>query len=65
MMTTPDKISAMPANPDKITTSMDLVNGFRVISAVTMTIYWITNAIILGYLWQRFQPHIEREQKIS
>lgn len=55
----------MPPNPDKITTSMDLVNGFRVISAVTMTIYWITNAIILGCLWQKFHPHIEREQKIN
>jgi hypothetical protein len=55
----------MPPNPDAIKTPMDLVNGFREISAVTMTIYWIANAIILGYLWKKFQPHIEREQKIN
>ena len=52
----------MPSYPDKITTSMDIVNGFRMVSAITMTLYWITNAIILGALWQRFQPHITREQ---
>jgi hypothetical protein len=55
----------MPPNPDKISTLMDLVNGFRAISAITMTIYWIANAIILGYLWKRFQPHLEKEQKLS
>ncbi len=55
----------MPPNPDVIKTPMDLVNGFREISAVTMTIYWIANAIILGYLWKRFQPHLEKEQKLS
>ena len=47
----------MPPYPDKITISMDLVNGFRTVSAITMTIYWISNAIILGFLWKKFQPH--------
>jgi predicted cobalt transporter CbtA len=56
---------AMPPNPDAIRTPMELVNGFRAISAVTMTAYWIVNAIILGYLWKRFQPHIEKEQKLN
>lgn len=56
---------AMPPNPDPIKTSMELVNGFRAVSAVTMTAYWIVNAIILGYLWKRFQPHLEKEQKLS
>src|SRR6267143_2100947 len=53
--------AVMPPNPDAIKTPMDLVNGFREISAVTMTIYWIANAIILCYLWKRFQPHLEKE----
>jgi preprotein translocase subunit SecG len=35
---------------------MDLVNGFRVVSTVTMTAYWIANAMILGFLWEKFQP---------
>src|SRR5947208_1447383 len=47
---------------NKITTSMDIVNGFRMVSAITMTLYWIANAVILGALWRRFQPHITREQ---
>ena len=55
----------MPPNPDKISISMDLVNGFRALSAATITMTWIVNAIILGYLWKRFQPHLEREQKIN
>ena len=52
----------MPPYQDKITTSMDIVNGFRTVSAITMTLYWIVNAVILGALWRRFQPHITREQ---
>jgi len=53
--------AVMPQNPDAVTAPMDLVNGFRVISLGTMTMTWIVNAIILGYLWQRFQPqsHID------
>ncbi|MGI0072287.1 MAG: CbtA family protein [Nitrosotalea sp.] len=47
----------MPPYPDKITISMDLVNGFRTVSAITMTIYWIANGIILGWLWKKIQPH--------
>lgn len=53
----------MPPNPDKISAPMELVNGFRALSAVTITMTWIVNAVILGYLWQRFQPHIERGPK--
>ena len=55
----------MPSNPDPIRTPVELVNGFRAISAVTVTVTWIVNAIILGYLWQRFKPHIEKEQEIN
>lgn len=51
----------MPPNPDPIRTPMDLVNGFRVISAVTVTASWIVNALILGFLWQKFQPHLEKQ----
>ncbi|TLX79673.1 MAG: CbtA family protein [Thaumarchaeota archaeon] len=51
--------------PDKITAPIDLVNGFRIVSAATMSMYWLVNAIILGFLWQKFQPHTTRQQKIS
>lgn len=55
----------MPPNPDKIQTPMDIVNGFRAISAVTMTAYWIANAIILGWLWKRYSPHEESKQVLK
>ncbi|MGI0026434.1 MAG: CbtA family protein [Nitrosopumilaceae archaeon] len=48
----------MPQNPDKITAPLDLINGFRIASLSTMTLYWIVNAIILGLLWQKFQPDV-------
>ncbi|HEV2193572.1 MAG TPA: CbtA family protein [Nitrosopumilaceae archaeon] len=46
----------MPQNPDKITAPLALINGFRMASLSTMTLYWIVNAVILGLLWQKFQP---------
>ncbi len=55
----------MPQNPDKIITPIELVNGFRTVSVITMTTYWITNAVILGWLWKKFQPHIENERVLK
>ncbi len=46
----------MPPNPDPIKISMDLVNGFRAISAATMIAYWIANAVILGWMWKKIKP---------
>ena len=46
----------MPQNPDPIKTPIELVNGFRAISAGTMTVYWIANAIILGWMWKKAKP---------
>ena len=48
----------MPQNPDKITAPLDLINGFRIASLSTTTLYWIVNAVILGLLWQKFQPDV-------
>ena len=50
--------AVMPSNPDLINTSMDLVNGFRIISASTMTAYWIANGIILGWMWKKVKPDV-------
>ena len=52
----------MPENPDELIAPSDLTNGFRIASASTVTIFWILDAIILGALWQKFQPHIEKNQ---
>ena len=47
---------AMPPNPDPIRTPMEIVNGFRTISAVTVTAAWIANGLILGWMWKKFKP---------
>ena len=46
----------MPPNPDEITAPMDLVNGFRVMSVVAVSVFWVSVAVILGGLWQKFRP---------
>jgi len=47
---------AMPENPDKINTSMDLVNNFRIMSAFTVSVYWLSLALIFGSLWHHYKP---------
>ena len=49
---------AMPENPDRITT-MDLVDHFRMMSAFTVSLYWLSLGIILGSLWHHYKPHKE------
>ncbi|MFB5630117.1 MAG: CbtA family protein [Nitrosopumilaceae archaeon] len=46
----------MPDNPDKVTAPMDLVSGFRIMSVVAVSIFWIANGIILGAFWQKYNP---------
>ena len=49
----------MPENPDQITTPMDLVNHFRIMSALTMSLFWLSLGLVLGSLWMHFKPHKE------
>lgn len=46
----------MPPNPDEITAPMDLVNGFRIMSVIAVSIFWASLAFILGAFWHKFQP---------
>jgi formate-dependent nitrite reductase membrane component NrfD len=46
----------MPPNPDEITAPMDLVNGFR---AMSVSVFWVSLAFILGALWHKFRPDSE------
>ena len=46
----------MPDNPDEVTAPMDLVNGFRAMSVVAVSIFWISIAVILGAFWQKYNP---------
>ncbi|MEW6588199.1 MAG: CbtA family protein [Thermoproteota archaeon] len=47
---------AMPPNPDAVTAPSELVNWFRVTSAIAVSVFWLAIALILGILWQKFQP---------
>lgn len=46
-----------PPNPDKITAPTDLVNGFRIMSMLTMTIFWIILGLTFGLIWEKLKPH--------
>jgi predicted cobalt transporter CbtA len=46
-----------PPNPDDITISMNLVMNFRIVSTLTMGIFWGILGIVLGSLWDKVKPH--------
>ena len=48
---------ALPANPDAVTAPENLVNSFRIVSAATMTVFWVLLGGILGAMWGRAKPH--------
>lgn len=50
-------IVVLPANPDPVTAPADLVNGFRLASGATMTVFWLLMGAILGAFWDRTRPH--------
>lgn len=50
-------IFVMPDNPDEVNAPLDLVNGFRMMSALAVTTFWISMGLILGLLWTKFKPH--------
>ena len=49
----------MPPSPDEVTAPMDLVNGFRTMSVMAVTTFWVAEAIILGLLWQKYKTKLE------
>lgn len=53
----------MPPNPDEVTIQTELLDGFRAMSAVGVTIFWVALAIILGTLWQKFRPDSKTKLK--
>ena len=46
----------MPPNPDEVTAPMELVNGFRIMSLIAVSTFWISLGIILGALWEKVKP---------
>ena len=57
--------AAMPPNPDEVTAPMNLVNGFRVMSFIAVSIFWISVGFILGIFWQKFKPEKLAQSKIQ
>jgi predicted cobalt transporter CbtA len=47
---------AMPANPDPINAPMDLVMGFRITSAITISVFWGLLGVIFGTFWDKLNP---------
>jgi predicted cobalt transporter CbtA len=44
---------AMPANPDPTSAPIDLVIGFRITSAITISMFWALLGVIFGALWDK------------
>jgi len=49
----------MPDNPDENTAPVNLVEGFRIMSVLGVSTFWIAIGLVLGFLWTRFNPNKE------
>ena len=47
----------LPANPDEMTISSNLLINFRIVSTITMGIFWGILSILLGSFWDIVKPH--------
>lgn len=50
---------SFPPNPDSISISMELIQTFRILSVLTIGIFWGILGIVFGSLWDRFIPREE------
>ena len=48
----------MPPNPDEISAPIELVNQFRMMSVIAVSVFWVSVATILGIFWHKFQPQL-------
>ncbi len=55
----------LPANPDEITISSELLMNFRIVTTITMGIFWGMLGILLGSFWDVVKPHETRATKLS
>lgn len=46
----------MPQNPDEMSAPIELVNGFRMMSVIAVSTFWLSIGILLGIFWQKVQP---------
>jgi predicted cobalt transporter CbtA len=54
----------LPANPDEIIIPSNLLMNFRIVSAITMGIFWGILGILLGSFWDIVKPHETRATKL-
>lgn len=52
-------ILAMPENPDPVLAPMDLVEGFRIMSVIGVSTFWLSIGVVLGLLWKKFSTNKE------
>jgi predicted cobalt transporter CbtA len=57
--------TVLPSNPDEITISSDLLMNFRIITTITMAIFWGIMGILLGSFWDVVKPHETKAPKLS
>lgn len=55
----------MPNNPDPVTAPEGLVTNFRITSAIAVSAFWVSVAVVLGALWQKLQPDKTPQSKIQ
>jgi len=48
--------AVMPPNPDEISAPIELVNQFRLMSVIAVSVFWVSVAAVLGIFWHKFQP---------
>jgi predicted cobalt transporter CbtA len=54
----------LPNNPDEVAISADLLMNFRIVTTVTMGIFWGALGILLGSFWDVVKPHETRAPKL-
>jgi predicted cobalt transporter CbtA len=50
----------LPPTTDSISISMDLIQTFRILTAITIGVFWGILGILFGSLWDRFIPREEQ-----
>ena len=49
--------AVLPNNPDEVAISADLLMNFRIVTTITMGIFWGALGILLGSFWDVVKPH--------
>ncbi|HXW11732.1 MAG TPA: CbtA family protein [Nitrososphaeraceae archaeon] len=56
--------AVLPNNPDEVAISADLLINFRIVTTITMGIFWGALGILLGSFWDVVKPHETRPPKL-